>query len=955
MSEYVQYVLSGLSLGCIYALVALGIVLIVNVTGVYNFALGNYVMFGGLIMYGTAGAGGWSVPLAILMTIAAVAGIALLQERLTIAPVRGKLGPLGLLITTLGVGSVLQGAALAIWGEYTKSVPAFSSGSFVLLGAHLSYQTLYVWGGTVICLVAIVSLFRFTDLGRAMRASAINPVAARLHGIRIGSTSMTAFLLAGALAGVIAAVTVPLTSASWNAGLEVTLVAFIAAALAGFTSPGRAVAFGLGLGVLESLAAGKISSEYRLAIVYGTLIVFLLGRDLLGRDGVLQRLSKLSRIKAEEDEQVVALQQRIRERTAAFVERLEGAKPRPRGVFDGIGPRSILPIVLIAAAFFVPSLSSDLGFQSAATYIVLGAIGATGLGLILGLAGQLSLGHAVFYIIGGYGVAILTVKSGWGLLPAAVVAVAASIVVAYAIGRLTVRLSGFNLALATLAIQLIALVVAAQQYPQGITGLPIMHLFGTEFISAKQFFYLGMGILCVCLLIARNIWISQTGLALRAVGRDEEAAESLGLDVSRLKIRILILGAAMASLAGVLWAIYGNFATQTSWDVTFTITLLTYVIVGGVASPFGAAAGAAVVGGMQYAVQESFSSSVGASTQQYTIILSGLFLIFFVLVFRDGLTAIPEYARKALAAGRRRGTEPALAAAAGSGAAPPGSAADDLAAAAPGNGNGNGHGNGDAARAGLSLVEVEELTKRFGKLPAVSDVDFSLTSGEITALIGPNGAGKSTVINMLSGAIVPSDGKIAVMGRQVVGLRPTDIGQSGVARTFQTPRLFEGLTTLENVVLARQRFRRSGLLGAVFRAPRSRREEAAAEMEARAWLDFVGLADDAETIAMDLPVGKQRLAELARALATDPCVLLLDEPAAGLDGTETKSLAAVVRTIRDLEVAVLLVEHDMSIVMSIADKVFVLEEGSKISEGTPTTVGSDPKVIEAYLGTTVEV
>jgi branched-chain amino acid transport system permease protein len=952
MSAYTQYVLSGLSLGCIYALVALGIVLIVNVTGVYNFAVGNYVMFGGLIMYGTAGVGGWNGPLAIVATVAAVAGIALLQERLTIAPVRGKVGPLGLMITTIGVGSVLQGAALAIWGEYTKGVPPFTSGSFVLLGAHLGYQTLYIWGATLICLVAIVSLFRFTDLGRAMRASAINPVAARLHGIRIGSTSMTAFVLAGALAGVIAAVTVQVTSASWGSGLEVTLVAFIAAALAGFTSPGRAVGFGLALGVLQSLAAGKISSEYRMAIVYGTLIVFLVGRDLIGRDGVLQRMSKLSRVKGETDEAVVALQQRIRERTAAFVERMEGATPRPRGVFDGIGPRSLLPIALLFAAFFVPAISSDVGFQSAATYVVLGAVGATGLGLILGLAGQLSLGHAVFFIIGGYGVAILTVKSGWGLLPATLVAVAASIVVAYLIGRLTVRLSGFNLALATLAIQLIAIVAAAQQYPQGITGLPIMHLFGTEFIDAKQFFYLGMGILCVCLLIARNIWVSQTGLALRAVGRDEEAAESLGLDVSKMKVRILVLGATMAALAGVLWAVYGNLVTQSTWDVTFTITLLTYVIVGGVSSPFGAAAGAAVVGGMQYAAQESFTASAGVSTQQYTIIISGVFLILFVLVFRDGLTAIPSYIEKALAAGRNRGgPEPALAAAAaGGGTADVGGAAVLTEAPAPANGNGNA-GNGHA---GLSLVQVAELTKRFGSLPAVSDVDFTLESGQITALIGPNGAGKSTVINMLSGAIVPSDGKIAVMGRQVVGLRPSDIGQAGVARTFQTPRLFEGLTALENVLLSRQRFRRSGLTGAVFRSPRSRREEAAAEMEARAWLDFVGLADDADTIAMDLPVGKQRLAELARALATDPCVLLLDEPAAGLDGTETRSLAAVVQTIRDLEVAVLLVEHDMAMVMSIADKVFVLEEGSKISEGTPATVGADPTVIEAYLGTTVE-
>ena len=305
---------------------------------------------------------------------------------------------------------------------------------------------------------------------------------------------MMAFALAGALAGVIAAVTVPLTSASWSAGLEVTLVAFIAAALAGFTSPGRAVLFGLALGVLQSLAAGKISSEYRMAIVYGTLIVFLLGRDLIGRDGVLQRMSKLSRVKAETDESG--------RRPPATDPRAHGGLRRAHGGRRAAAARDLrrhrpafaaADRICSSSPSSSPSFSSDVGFQSAATYVVLGAVGATGLGLILGLAGQLSLGHAVFFIIGGYGVAILTVKSGWGLLPAALVAVAASIVVAYLIGRLTVRLSGFNLALATLAIQLIAIVVAAQRYPQGITGLPIMHLFGTEFIDAKQFFYLGMG------------------------------------------------------------------------------------------------------------------------------------------------------------------------------------------------------------------------------------------------------------------------------------------------------------------------------------------------------------------------------------------------------------------------------------------------------------------------------
>jgi branched-chain amino acid transport system ATP-binding protein len=230
-------------------------------------------------------------------------------------------------------------------------------------------------------------------------------------------------------------------------------------------------------------------------------------------------------------------------------------------------------------------------------------------------------------------------------------------------------------------------------------------------------------------------------------------------------------------------------------------------------------------------------------------------------------------------------------------------------------------------------------------------VSFSLRPGYITAMIGPNGAGKSTVINMLSGTLLPSEGAVGIMGRPVVGLESQQIAQLGLARTFQTPRLFEGMTLLETVMLARDRYgSRSWLWGVALRTPRARRDESDSREQALAWLAYVGLAADAGKQASSLTTGKQRLAELARALATEPTVLLLDEPAAGLDGRETKTLATVIQNLADAGIAILLVEHDMGMVMSIADHIVVLEEGKKIAEGGPEDIGQDQTVIDAYLG-----
>ena len=542
--------------------------------------------------------------------------------------------------------------------------------------------------------------------------------------------------------------------------------------------------------------------------------------------------------------------------------------------------------------------------------VALFAIVGIGLNVLLGLTGQMSFGHVGFYAIGAYAVAILTGKAGWSFWLAWPVGA----LVAGAMGALlalpALRARGPYLAMITIAFGFIVehAIVEARDLTGGQNGImgiagPSLGSFAQGERAAAMLAVLTAGVaLAGFAMLSRGGW----GAAMRAVRDSETAAESIGLDPLRIKTVAFAVSALCAGAAGGLFAPLSGFVTPHTFGFGQSILFVLVVMIGGAGSVGGPLVGALVV---------ALLPEMLASLEEYRLLFFGLLLLVVLWAAPDGAAGLW---RRAVARVLPRAV-----------ASPP---------------QGEGGGEGLPPRAPGAPIRTDALTMQFGGVRAVSDLAFGTQAGGITSLIGPNGAGKTTVLNMLSGFYRPTGGGFRLGEMPLQGLRAFRIARAGVARTYQTSQLFGSLSVEDNVALALGR----GMLGPLLGARRFR--SAAARAQARQLLAFCGYAGSAQTPAADLAHVDRRLVEIARALATGPQVLLLDEPAAGLSREDKASLAGLLQRIAQAGIGVLLVEHDMELVMGISDHLVVLDAGQRLAVGDVAAIQSDPAVRKAYLG-----
>lgn len=581
-----------------------------------------------------------------------------------------------------------------------------------------------------------------------------------------------------------------------------------------------------------------------------------------------------------------------------------------------------------ATAAVLPALPVPEFWISMLNYVGIYSIVAIGLVLLTGVGGLTSFGQAAFVGIGAYATAYLTTVHGMSPWLTLLVGVVLTASTALTIGAITMRLSGYYLPLGTIAWGIsLYYVFGNLEFLgkfDGLNGVPPIAIGDLALDSGRKMYLLVWLVVLLAMVAVHNLLNSRPGRAIRALKGGAEMAEAMGVQTTRMKIVIFIYAAVLCSVAGWLYAHLQRSVNPTPFSVTHGIEFLFMVVIGGAGHIAGAILGAFVLTISKEVLQGILPQLLGSSGN-FEIIVFGVLMVLLLQHARDGLwpflvrwwpaSSPPETAR----------------------------AQADPAAALPVR---------DKPAAGVTVLDVRAIRKQFGGLVAVNDVSFRVAAGQIVGLIGPNGAGKSTTFNLVTGVLAATSGEVLYCGQPIAGLPSRAIVQRGIARTFQHVQMLPTMSVLENVALGahlRGDFAaQGGTLASVLRLNRG--EEAKLLHEARRQLERVGLGDYIHHEAGSLALGQQRILEIARALCCDPALLLLDEPAAGLRYQEKQALAALLRKLRAEGMSVLLVEHDMDFVMNLTDHVVVMEFGTKISEGTPAAVQSDPAVLSAYLG-----
>lgn len=604
--------------------------------------------------------------------------------------------------------------------------------------------------------------------------------------------------------------------------------------------------------------------------------------------------------------------------------------PERRGL---ISARMLTAVVILALALswnFLPDFTIVL-----LCYIGLYSMVALGLVMLTGVGGMTSFGQAAFVGVGAYATAWvctspMAVNALGGLFGAQalpwlglVLGFVITFVVAWVLGSVTVKLQGHYLPLCTIAWGLSLYYLFGNMEflggQTGLTGIPAIRIVGLDLSSSRTMGVVIWAVMLLAMWLLYNLLDSREGRAIRSLKGGQVMAESMGVNTARYRVKLFVLAALLATLSGWLYAHMQRFVSPAPFNLNIGIEYLFMAVVGGAGHLWGAVLGASIITLLKEKLQDILPTLLG-SNGNFEVIVFGLLMVLVLQRFAEGLW--PTFQR--LTAGLVRPPEKKL-----QGTPQP---LDQRSLPA----------------VGTVLLKAEHVIKRFGGLVANNDVSMQLKAGEVHALIGPNGAGKSTFFNMISGVDSPTEGQVQLMG-QVMGDAPSRrFAALGLGRTFQHVRLLGQRSVLENVALGAHQRAHKGWMASMLRLDRG--EEAALLAEARRQIERCGLGPYADVPAASLALGQQRIVEIARALASQPAALLLDEPAAGLRHLEKQALGNLLRQLRAEGLGILVVEHDMEFVMNLADRITVLEFGTVIAEGTPAQIQSNQRVLDAYLG-----